>query len=81
MFYKIQNESNLRMDESMKMDEFECVEYPPKLPESIDIRGDSCTGRRRNSKPITAEYFNTYFDEEGRITNEYQLRKDVFTSK
>ena len=61
----------------LENEEFEEVEFPPRLPQCLDKEGASSV--QRPGVPLNAQLLDTLFDGDGRLVDEHSLRHITFT--
>ena len=59
--------------------EFDVVEYPPKLPNSLTSACKDVVTTR--TKALTEAEFSKFLDNDGRLVDEHRLRRAVFRGK
>ena len=66
------------------MEDFETVDFPPRLPQNVDFGRASVVRKvsgRSERKPVCVAKYKSYLDAEGRIADEYGFRKEIFKCK
>ena len=68
-----------RLTEACSEPEFETVEYPPRLPPTVNLDCEELDPVEDEPRiPLDKTTFESFFDDDGRLVDEHLLRKAAF---